>query len=412
MLEWLSTQENLVKTRAKAFDKVRAASKSAKQQQHIQQNAALSSSGSPGVVKERSSLRSWYRMFKPPPPDKLSVSTTFTRRENGSTATSFHLVPGIGTYFFIYKGAWIQVERTRERTMIDLKSGSPWETITLKTLSMDRHLFDELLEEARKDALAKEEGKTVIFTSYGPDWRPFGNPRRRRPMTSVILDKGISDLMLADIRRFLNNGAWYHQRGIPHRRGYLLYGPPGSGKTSFIQALAGELEYNICVLNLSERSMTDDRLAHLLCHAPPRSLILLEDVDAAFGNRLTEKEIKQGFTNLVTFSGLLNALDGVASSEERIIFMTTNHAEKLDPALIRPGRVDVKQYIGDASPDQIRRMFLRFFEGKEDLAEEFVAVVEKRGMTVSCAQLQGYFVIHSEDPRRAIDNVGQLFAVM
>lgn len=73
--------------------------------------------------------------------------------------------------------------------------------------------------------------------------------------------------------------------GIPYRRGYLLHGPPGSGKTSFIQALAGRLSYNICVLNLSQRGLMDDKLTHLLMNTPERSIILLEDVDAAFNKR-------------------------------------------------------------------------------------------------------------------------------
>lgn len=73
--------------------------------------------------------------------------------------------------------------------------------------------------------------------------------------------------------------------GIPYRRGYLLHGPPGCGKSSFITALAGELERGICVLNLSERSLTDDRLNHLLAIAPQQSIILLEDIDAAFVSR-------------------------------------------------------------------------------------------------------------------------------
>jgi mitochondrial chaperone BCS1 len=78
--------------------------------------------------------------------------------------------------------------------------------------------------------------------------------------------------------------------GIPYRRGYLLHGPPGSGKTSFIQALAGSLSYNICILNLSERGLTDDKLNHLLGLAPERSFILLEDVDAAFNKRVQTSE--------------------------------------------------------------------------------------------------------------------------
>ena len=69
--------------------------------------------------------------------------------------------------------------------------------------------------------------------------------------------------------------------GIPYRRGYLLHGPPGSGKSSFIQALAGSLNYDICLLNLSERGLADDKLIHLLSNTPERSFVLIEDVDAA-----------------------------------------------------------------------------------------------------------------------------------
>lgn len=77
---------------------------------------------------------------------------------------------------------------------------------------------------------------------------------------------------------------WYP--GIPYRRGYLLHGPPGSGKTSFIQALAGSLSYDICLLNLSERGLADDKLIHLLSNAPERCFVLIEDVDAAFNKRV------------------------------------------------------------------------------------------------------------------------------
>ncbi|KAJ3158273.1 hypothetical protein HDU86_002982 [Geranomyces michiganensis] len=337
---------------------------------------------------------------------QLAVETSFVRRDNGSVQSNFSLVPGPGRHYIRYDGAWFQVERQRERNMIDLKSGTPWETITLTTLSRDRKLFAKMLEAAKGAALAKEEGKTVVYTSYGPEWRPFGNPRKRRPVASVVLSGGIAEDIVADVRAFLTGGKWYHDRGIPYRRGYLLYGPPGSGKTSFIQALAGELEYNICVMNLSERGMTDDRLSHLLNHAPPRSIILLEDVDAAFINRAQTD--KQGFQSMVTFSGLLNSLDGVTSSEERIIFMTTNHVSRLDPALIRPGRVDVKVLLDDANTDQARQMFLRFFVGETQLADEFVKAVDFAANRVSPAQLQGHFVVHRDRARAAVENASSL----
>jgi chaperone BCS1 len=109
---------------------------------------------------------------------------------------------------------------------------------------------------------------------------------------------------------------------------------------------------------------------------------------------------------MVTFSGLLNALDGVASSEGRIIFMTTNHIEALDPALIRPGRVDLREYVGDATPSQIRKMFKRFYEQEDVLAAKFVKSLE--GYKVSTAALQGHFVHFKDRPEDACNSVHYL----
>merc|ERR1712112_71245 len=126
---------------------------------------------------------------------------------------------------------------------------------------------------------------------------------------------------------------------------------------------AGELEYSICVLNLSDRSLSDDRLQHRLADAPENSIILLEDVDAAFVSRELGAQAGEAFKGLnrLTFSGLLNAIDGVTSTEGRVLFMTTNYMERLDPALIRPGRVDVIQFIGHCSNHQLQTMFEKFY---------------------------------------------------
>lgn len=350
----------------------------------------------------------WMSSYQARRSHHFAVETLFKQHDNGSASTTFSLVPGPGKHLLKYNGAYIQVDRQRDGKMMDLSTGSPWETVTLTTLYRDRGIFRELLKEAQESAMKMQEGKTVIYTSLMTEWRPFGKPRQRRSLESVVLGTGIKERIVTDVKDFLTSGQWYRDRGIPYRRGYLLHGPPGSGKSSFIYALAGELEYNICVLNLSERGLTDDRLNHLLSNIPDRSIMLLEDIDAAFSGREQSSEGGYSRSN-VTFSGLLNALDGVASAEERIIFMTTNHEERLDHALIRPGRVDMKELLGDASDQQIVDMFLRFYESQSGLAEEFLHRVRETGAPVSTAQLQGMFVYNKGNPKRSVE-MAHMFA--
>ncbi|KAJ9582568.1 hypothetical protein L9F63_003126, partial [Diploptera punctata] len=339
----------------------------------------------------------------------LSVETSFEQKDTGRIKTKYDFIPSIGTHFFRYGGNWIRVERTREQQTLDLHMGVPWETVTLTAFGRNKQLYFNILEEARQMALRKHEGKTIMYVAMGSEWRPFGHPRKPRPVQSVVLDTGVADRIINDVKEFISNPSWYSDRGIPYRRGYLLYGPPGCGKSSFITALAGELEFGICVLNLSERGLTDDRLNHLLSVAPQQTIILLEDVDAAFISREESPQTKAAYEGLnrVTFSGLLNCLDGVASTEARILFMTTNYLERLDPALIRPGRVDVKEYIGYCSREQLELMFLRFYQGEDSLAHasKFAELVLKHEKPVSPAQIQGYFMFYKENQSQVLQNI-------
>src|SRR5438270_222739 len=101
----------------------------------------------------------------------------------------------------------------------------------------------------------------------------------------------------------------------------------------------------------------------------------------------------------VTFTGLLNALDGVVASEGRVMFMTTNHIDRLDPALIRPGRVDVIQGLYYASRHQMHRIWEKFFPEHPELAEKFADCILPN--TVSMAYLQNYLMAYRGDPEAA-----------
>ena len=350
----------------------------------------------------------------------LSVSTTTTMARGpaggggpGPRDAHFFLQPGYGRHIVKHGRAYIAVNREKHNTA-NMNTGEPHEIVQLTTLWAHRHVFEEVFAEAHRLAAKAHEGKTVVFSARGMEWAPLGDARKKRPLGSVILDDGIKEGIVADVQDFLQRQQWYVDRGIPYRRGYLLYGPPGSGKSSFIQALAGDLDYSVAMINLSEMGMTDDKLAYLLTKLPKRSILLLEDADAAFVNR--RQRDADGYSGAtVTFSGLLNALDGVAAGEERIAFLTTNHIDRLDPALIRPGRVDMMVRIGEATRHQAGLMWDRFYgdvdaDGKG--RERFLSRLDELGLFggadgggrhTSTAAIQGLFLFNKSDMEGAIN---------
>uniref|UniRef100_A0AC34F904 Mitochondrial chaperone BCS1 n=1 Tax=Panagrolaimus sp. ES5 TaxID=591445 RepID=A0AC34F904_9BILA len=339
----------------------------------------------------------------------LTVNSALRQYEGGKVVASHILLPGHGTHYFSYNYRWIQVERQREEHQIQ-RDGirRPLETVTLMKFGVDPKFWVDFLRAATEEALAKLETGLVINKPIGTEWRRSGGVQPKRPLESVVLAEGVAKSICDDVQDFLKTRKWYTDRGIPYRRGYLFHGPPGTGKTSFITALAAHFGYSICILSLSDRLLDDDRLCYLMNCAPGNSFIVLEDVDAAFISKdrfdNADHPAYQGLTR-VTLSGLLNSIDGVASSEERILFMTTNHIEHLDAALIRPGRVDVKKYFGNCTPEMIDHLFRRFYENvPEELVEKFRTKVLNAGKEVSPAQIQGHLQLFKTNPKEAIES--------
>ena len=310
--------------------------------------------------------------------------------------------PSVGYQFFVYKTVQITVYHTVDKVMMTGFDNQPTfpETLILSCFGKQNiTLLKEICEEALAKALEKDQGLTKIYAvARWEDYWEKVQTKLPRPVHTVILDAQIAEEIISDIRSFRQSSSWYIERGVPYRRGYMLYGPPGTGKTSFVLAVATELKLSICPVDLSAESLNDDTLMTIMNNTPMNSIILLEDVDGLFVERTS---VDQN-ANKVSFAGLLHALDGVRTQEGRIIFMTTNHIQKLDPALLRPGRADVQVKLDFASQDQIIRMFERFYPGCEKgLVERFAAQVPEN--KVSMAKLQGHFLRFKNKPEEAVD---------
>jgi len=186
--------------------------------------------------------------------------------------------------------------------------------------------------------LTKSRNQVSIHT-YVTEWRIIAS-RNYRNIKSIVLPDNDKQSLLDDIEHFYINKQWYLDRGILYKRGYLFTGPPGTGKTSLVLALASLYKKSIYSINL--KTLTDSSIITAFIDIPSDSIVLLEDIDAVCDSVLKRdiNSTNAGLTNSVSLSTLLNVLDGLYSKEDVIVIMTSNFHTKLDDALLRKGRID------------------------------------------------------------------------
>ncbi|KAE8687942.1 putative inactive leucine-rich repeat receptor-like protein kinase [Hibiscus syriacus] len=208
----------------------------------------------------------------------------------------------------------------------------------------------------------KEEKKVVKLLSLGHFGEDsdgtWGSTNLDHPATfdKLAIDPAVKKEILDDLDRFVRRRDYYKRVGKAWKRGYLLYGPPGTGKSSLIAAMANYLKFDVYDLELT--SIYDNsELRRLLVSTKNRSMVVIEDIDCSIDlqNRQDERS-GPGTDNKITLSGLLNFIDGLWSScgDERIIVFTTNYKDKLDPALLRPGRMDMHIHMSYCTPSGFR----------------------------------------------------------
>ncbi|KAF9729902.1 hypothetical protein PMIN06_012974 [Paraphaeosphaeria minitans] len=365
----------------------------------------------------------------------VEVDVKLPTHANGSVdKKQLRYSPCNGHSYFWYRRNLFRFTRNRSQEPF----GSMREEVTLSYFGRNPSVLRELLSECRRHYMGFIENKTCVFEHVDDRWKS-SIPKSKRDVTTVVIGEDVKKEVIDDLAEFLDPQMklWYSERSIPYRRGYLVHGLPGTGKSSFSLSIAGQFDLDLYVLSIP--SLSDRALKALFDELPQRCVVLLEDVDAVGLDRsqgvVTDASSDgrpKRSAGKVSLSTLLNVLDGISSSEGRVSIMTTNHIEHLDRALIRPGRADKRVEFKLTDKDMISQLFLFIYssgpsgltqrDGSENsasgdgkvnvtqddelgqLAEVFAAKIPE--FEFSPADIMSFLLVNKQSPRRAVADVG------
>ncbi|XP_030944483.1 AAA-ATPase At3g50940-like [Quercus lobata] len=240
-------------------------------------------------------------------------------------------------------------------------------------LSFDKRHEKKVLEYyiphllARAEEIRKEERVPRLYSRGGSGLGEWLSINFEHPTTfeKLAMDPTLKRMLKDDLDRFVKRKDWYKKVGRAWKRGYLIYGPPGTGKSTLIAAMANFLKFDIYDVDISSIN-SDLDLRKILLSTSNGSIMVMEDIDCA---RL-EKGGQQNKASSAKFtlSGLLNVIDGLWSNcgDERIIVFTTNHKDKLDPALFRRGRMDVHVHMSYCTIDGFKLLATNYLKIEDD----------------------------------------------
>lgn len=320
---------------------------------------------------------------------RVDLDTTLRGNRRG-------LIPAPGRHWFWYGGRPFRVHFYRSE---DTRGWVPKRTETLyfQTIGRKQSFLKRFVDEIVSCHESKLTVESYLF-AHDEYWNRV-EAYTPRLLESVILEPGEKERLIRDVKKFRASKRRYSQLGVPYHRGYLLYGPPGTGKTSLVSAMAARFAMSVYVIDLT--NFNDRSLASAINDVPPNSLILFEDIDCMKSGKARDKQIDPVRAQLalgskekdaadllgVTLSGLLNVLDGFRAPENVLFVMTSNRIEALDPALLRPGRIDFRLYMGKATDRQKIELYQRFFPRAN--AYEAEVFVEEHRWAETMADFQG-----------------------
>jgi hypothetical protein len=302
-----------------------------------------------------------------------------------------------GDYMIPYKETEIHIIYDYNNTIVGTRQVPKYlEFINISNDS--KNILEDFVEDARlfckkpeKPPVKSNFTKIYQFDTGKGRWSLLSK-LKKRDLDSIYLNENEVNTIEQDIDKFIDSEETYEKFGIPYKRNYLFYGIPGTGKTSLLFSLASKYNMSLAIVNFGP--VIDDSLFMNIVHSmPENSLFILEDIDGLFIDR------SQGSSNksMVSFSGILNTLDGVGRKNKLITFMTTNHTDRLDPAILRPGRVDYKIEFTYATTHQISQMY-DVFIGKSEYKKQFMKSVKSLQLTTCMLQK---FLFDNRD----IDNI-------
>jgi mitochondrial chaperone BCS1 len=266
------------------------------------------------------------------------------------------------------------------------KDSSSASSVTKQNLTLRTFGFNTLKLKKLTTDLFKEPDDThlKVMSRVGLDWsRMYVNAR---PMSSIVLNHGVKEDIISTVERWRADKDRYTRLGVNYKLGILLSGPPGTGKTSLAKALASYCKIPIYTLNLSSHS--DDSFEAALLDVDAGSILLLEDVDCASNATLSRSDTTKSSPIGMTLSGILNALDGVKTADDLIIVLTTNHADRLDPALLRAGRTDLHVKLEALEPSAMSAYSLLVYS---------MPLEESRCISMKGCDLQAKMLEHPTD---------------